>query len=183
MRVPLPTATVGCSAGQVSLEIMPRANKNGSSATHQSQARFLSASQEAYLRLLTVTSHLSHQVDQLLRSFDITQPQFNVLRILAGAGPTGLGRNEIAARMVTTTPDMTRLLNRMMDKGWVIRARGTEDRREVPTTLAISGRQLLKNVGTPLASLHTEQFGAVSSQQMDHLLRLLKTIEEAETQR
>jgi DNA-binding MarR family transcriptional regulator len=160
---------------------MQRAKKPGPSAAHQSRGKFLSASQESYLRLLTVTSHLSHQVDQLLRSFDITQPQFNVLRILAGASPAGLGRNEIAARMVTTTPDMTRLLNRMMDKGWVIRARGTEDRREVPTTLTVSGRQLLKNIDAPLASLHTEQFGAVSSPQMEHLLKLLKTIMEAES--
>ena len=133
--------------------------------------------------MLTVTSHLSHQVDQLLHSFDITQPQFNVLRILAGSGPAGLGRNEISARMVTTTPDMTRLLNRMMNKGWVIRARGTEDRREVPTTLTLSGKQLLKKIDTPLASLHTEQFEAVSSHQMDHLLKLLRTIEEAESHR
>ena len=129
---------------------------------------------------MTVTNHLSHQVDQLLRSFDVTQPQFNVLRILAGAGPEGLGRNEITARMVTTTPDMTRLLNRMMDKGWVVRERGTEDRREVPTRLTAAGKRQLKKIDAPLARLHAEQFESVSSNEMGHLLQLLKVIMEAE---
>jgi len=159
---------------------MIRENDRGLANSRQNQARFLSAPQEAYLRLLTVTNHLSHQVDQLLRSFDVTQPQFNVLRILAGAGPEGLGRNEITARMVTTTPDMTRLLNRMMDKGWVVRERGTEDRREVPTRLTAAGGHLLKKIDAPLARLHSEQFEAVSSNEMGHLLQLLKVIMEAE---
>ena len=77
---------------------MARAINNELPEAHQSEERFLSAPQETYLRLLTVTSQLSHQVDQLLRTFDVTQPQFNVLRILAGASLEGLGRNEITAR-------------------------------------------------------------------------------------
>jgi DNA-binding MarR family transcriptional regulator len=159
---------------------MTRANNKRPSEPYQRQTRFLSGPQEAYLRLLTVTNHLSHQVDQLLRSFDVTQPQFNVLRILAGAGPEWLGRNEITARMVTTTPDMTRLLNRMMDKGWVVRERGAEDRREVPTRLTTAGRHLLKKIDAPLARLHSEQFRAVNPNEMGHLLQLLKMIMEAE---
>ena len=156
---------------------MSRTNKGTPTPPH---ASFRGASHEAYLRLLTLTSRLSHQVDQLLRSFDVTQPQFNVLRILAGAGPAGLGRNEITARMVTTTPDMTRLLNRMMDKGWIVRERGTEDRREVPTTLTAAGRQLLKKIDAPLARLHAEQFEAMSASETGNLLSLLKKILDAE---
>ncbi len=127
-----------------------------------------------------MASHLSHEVDQLLRSFDISQPQFNVLRILAGVGSEGLGRNDIAARMITTTPDMTRLLNRMMEKGWILRARGTEDRREVPTTLTSLGKQLLKKIDDPLDCLHTRQFETVSPKELRRLLKLLKTITTTE---
>jgi DNA-binding MarR family transcriptional regulator len=127
-----------------------------------------------------MTSRLSHEVDQMLRSFDISQSQFNVLRILAGAGPEGLGRNEIAARMITTTPDMTRLLNRMMEKGWVVRERGTEDRREVPTTLTAAGKLLLSKVDAPLAEFHAKQFDLISSLEIRQLLKLLRRIAAAE---
>ncbi len=57
---------------------------------------------------------------------------------------------------------MTRLLNRMMDKGWVVRERGTEDRREVLTTLTTAGKLLLKKIDAPLASLHAQQCEAIS---------------------
>jgi DNA-binding MarR family transcriptional regulator len=180
LRAESPSAAVKILARQGIVRSMSRANKTGPSDLGNSKTGFRSAPQEAYLRLLIVTSDLSHQVNQLLRSFDVTQPQFNVLRILAGAGPEGLGRNEITARMVTITPDMTRLLNRMTDKGWVVRERGTEDRREVPTTLTPAGKRLLRRIDDPLARLHAEQFDALGTNETGHLLRLLKMIMKAE---
>lgn len=134
---------------------------------------FRSVPQELYLRTLTISSRLSRNVDELLRTFDISQPQYNVLRILAGAGPKGLGRDEIASRMITTTPDMTRLLNRMVDKGWIRRERSAEDRREVPTTLTTAGQQLLKQIDGPISLLHERQFDAMNEEESRRLLKLL----------
>ena len=85
---------------------------------------FVSLEQEAYLSILRTASVLSYAVDQFFRPFDITPSQYNVLRILRGSGTDGLCRNEISERMVTATPDMSRLLDRMEKAGWVTARKG-----------------------------------------------------------
>lgn len=137
---------------------------------------FRSIHQQAYLSLLRTTTELSRQIDELLRTFDISQPQYNVLRILGGAGPKGLGRNEIASRMITTTPDMTRLLNRMVAKGWIVRERDTVDRREIPNRLTTQGQTLLQQIDAPLEQLHTQQFHGLSKEVLQPLLDTLQQI-------
>src|ERR1700726_3987734 len=78
-----------------------------------------------------------------------TPSQHNVLRILRGAGMDGLRRNEISERMVTATPDMSRLLDRMEKAGWVTRERAENDRRQVSTYITKSGMDLLAKLETP----------------------------------
>jgi DNA-binding MarR family transcriptional regulator len=124
--------------------------KKASLATALKQTRpFVSLEQEVYLSLLRTTSELSHAVDQFFRSFGITSSQYNVLRILRGAGADGLCRNEISERMVTATPDMSRLLDRMEKAGWVTRERAEDDRRQVSTYITKSGMDLLAKLETP----------------------------------
>ena len=124
--------------------------KKASLATALKQTRpFVSLEQEVYLSLLRTTSELSHAVDQFFRPFGITSSQYNVLRILRGAGADGLCRNEISERMVTATPDMSRLLDRMEKAGWVTRERAEDDRRQVSTYITKSGMDLLAKLETP----------------------------------
>jgi len=124
--------------------------KNASLAAALKQTRpFVSLEQEVYLSLLRTTSELSHAVDQFFRPFGITSSQYNVLRILRGAGADGLCRNEISERMVTATPDMSRLLDRMEKAGWVTRERAEDDRRQVSTYITKSGMELLAKLETP----------------------------------
>src|SRR5258708_4459306 len=128
---------------------MARTQKS-SLATALKQTRpFVSLEQEVYLSLLRTTSELSHAVDQFFRPFGITSSQYNVLRILRGAGADGLCRNEISERMVTATPDMSRLLDRMEKAGWVTRERAEDDRRQVSTYITKSGMELLAKLETP----------------------------------
>ena len=124
--------------------------KKVSLATALKQTRpFVSLEQELYLSLLRTTSELSHAVDQFFRPFGITSSQYNVLRILRGAGADGLCRNAISERMVTATPDMSRLLDRMEKAGWVTRERAEDDRRQVSTYITKSGMELLAKLETP----------------------------------
>jgi DNA-binding MarR family transcriptional regulator len=124
--------------------------KKASLATALKQTRpFVSLEQEVYLSLLRTTSELSHAVDQFFRPFGITSSQYNVLRILRGAGADGLCRNEISERMVTATPDVSRLLDRMQKAGWVTRERAEDDRRQVSTYITKSGMELLAKLETP----------------------------------
>ena len=141
--------------------------KKSSLATALKQNRpFESLEQEVYLSMLRTASELSYAVDQFFRPFDITPSQYNVLRILRGAGTDGLCRNEISERMVTATPDMSRLLDRMENAGWVTRERGAEDRRQVSTHITKSGMALLKKLEGPTHDFVARLFaGAAVSDQ------------------
>ena len=101
------------------VKIMARAKKSSLATALKQNRPFVSLEQEVYLSILRTASELSYTVDKFFGQFDITQSQYNVLRILRGAGSAGLCRNEISERMVTATPDMTRLLDRMEKAGWV----------------------------------------------------------------
>src|ERR1700744_5587430 len=130
--------------------------KKSSLATALKQTRpFVSLEQEAYLSILRTASELSYAVDQFFRPFDITPSQYNVLRILRGAGADGLCRNEISERMVTATPDMTRLLDRMEAAGWGTRERAEDDRRQVSTYITQSGLALLESLEAPVRGFVT----------------------------
>ena len=86
-------------------------------------------------------------MEDLLKPYGISATQYNVLRILRGAGQGGLCRNELRDRMLTRMPDMTRLLDRMEEAGLVTRSREQEDRRMVLTQIAARGRRALERAG------------------------------------
>jgi DNA-binding MarR family transcriptional regulator len=129
--------------------MMARTQKSSLATTLKQKRPFVSLEQEVYLSILRTASELSYAVDQFFRPFNITSSQYNVLRILRGAGTGGLCRNEISERMVTATPDMTRLLDRMEKAGWVTRERAEEDRRQVSTHITKPGMELLARLETP----------------------------------
>ena len=147
--------------------------KKASLATALKQTRpFVSLEQEVYLSLLRTTSELSHAVDQFFRSFGITSSQYNVLRILRGAGADGLCRNEISERMVTATPDMSRLLDRMEKAGWVTRERAEDDRRQVSTYITKSGMDLLAKLETPTNDFMMRLFAGAAVSDLKTVLKV-----------
>jgi DNA-binding MarR family transcriptional regulator len=123
---------------------------------------FVSLEQEAYLSVLRTASELSRAADQFFRPFGITASQYNALRILRGAGADGLCRNEISERMVTATPDMSRLLDRMEKAGWVTRLRAENDRRQVSTYITKKGLVLLESLERPVNDFVTSRFKGTS---------------------
>ena len=101
---------------------------------------------EAFLNLLRTADWLLQPVEEILRSFGLTHPQYNVLRILAGAGAAGLPCGEISKRLITRDPDITRLLDRMQKLGHVERGRGIEDRRVVRAHITRLGPDKLEQL-------------------------------------
>lgn len=104
---------------------------------------FRSLGHEAHLSILRTAAELEHAFESVLKPHGITATQYNVLRILRGAGPAGLCRNEIGARMVRRVPDVTRLLDRMEDVKLIARERGGDDRRFVTTRITAAGLKVL----------------------------------------
>ena len=139
---------------------------------------FSSLQQEAYLSIVRTTSALTDRVEDLLKPYGISATQYNVLRILRGAGDGGLCRNELRDRMLTRMPDMTRLLDRMEEAGLVTRSRERDDRRMVLTQITAKGRELLSALDRPMTDLHRDQLARLTEEQLQALIGLLTAIRE-----
>lgn len=147
------------------------------SSTLQTELRqkkpFASLEEEAFLNVVRTAATLGDRVDELLKSRGISGTQYNALRILRGAEPTGLCRNELRDRMVTRMPDVTRLLDRMEQVGLVTRSRESGDRRMVLTQLSAAGRRLVDELDGPVKQLHGETLGHLSGRELRALSDLL----------
>jgi DNA-binding MarR family transcriptional regulator len=139
---------------------------------------FASLEQEAQLNIVRTGAVLLDEAEQLLRPYGITATQFNVLRILRGAEPAGLCRNELRDRMLTRMPDMTRLLDRMEDAGLVARSRENEDRRMVRSRITAAGLELLKALDDVVLAEHKRRFQHLTADQLRTLINLLTTIRQ-----
>src|ERR1700678_984928 len=151
---------------------MARTQKSSLAATLRQKRPFASLEQEVHLSILRTASELSYTVDQFFRPFGITSSQYNVLRILRGAGTDGLCRNEISERMVTATPDMSRLLDRMEKAGWVTRERAEEDRRQVSTHITKSGMELLAKLEKPTGNFVMSLFTGATTRDLKTVLKV-----------
>ena len=139
---------------------------------------FQSTEHEAFLSVLRTAAVLSDELEQILKPEGITLAQYNVLRILRGAEPHGLCRNEVRDRMLTRMPDMTRLLDRMENAGLVARARSQTDRRLVSTMITDRALQVLGRVEDAVADEHRRRFGHLSKSEMRALIGVLERVRE-----
>ncbi|MBI2687485.1 MAG: MarR family transcriptional regulator [Acidobacteria bacterium] len=132
--------------------------------------------EEAFLNLQRTAGWLMGGVEETLRSFGLTHPQYNVLRILAGAGPGGLPCGEVAARMITRDPDITRLLDRMEKRGHVRRGRTPEDRRIVRACLTPEGAATLRSLEKPVRDAIRSPLAPLGAVKLAQLTALLEEI-------
>jgi DNA-binding MarR family transcriptional regulator len=137
---------------------------------------FTSLEQEAQLNVVRTASLLVDSFEQMLRPYGITATQYNVLRILRGAEPDGLCRNELRDRMLTRMPDVTRLLDRMEDVKLVARARDSEDRRLVSTRITPKGLRLLDELDEAVTQEHMRRFHHLNKTQLKSLIELLNAV-------
>ena len=136
---------------------------------------FESLHQEVFLEVLRTGNALIQDLVDLLRPYDLTQPQYNVLRILRGAGPAGLPTGEVGERMVVSRePDVTRLLVRMEGHGLVERERRSDNRRYVTARITGKGLRLLKTLDEPIRRMHARQLEHMTRRELDLLAGLLE---------
>ncbi|MGD0840460.1 MAG: MarR family transcriptional regulator [Candidatus Acidiferrales bacterium] len=139
-------------------------------------AHAASLEQQVFLDLLRLNGALVRDAEEILKPFDLSNSQFNVLRILRGAGAAGLACGEVGGRMITHDPDITRLLDRLETRGLIARERQQEDRRVVKTRITAEGLQVLSELDAPLCALHKRQFAAIPADQLGELAKLLANL-------
>jgi DNA-binding MarR family transcriptional regulator len=139
----------------------------------KSGRRIGSPEEAAFLDLLRTTDMLSRGLVGVLKSEDVSPTQYNVLRILRGA-PGGLPCGEIASRMITRDPDVTRLLDRLEKRGLISRRRETKDRRTVMARITAEGLKLLARLDEPVQAAHRKQLGHLGRERLRALTELLR---------
>ena len=143
---------------------------------------FRTPEEQLFVNLLRTARQLLDDFDRLLRGYELTQPQYNILRILRGAGAPGLPSGEIGERMVGRDPDVTRLLDRMEERGLVVRTRSTADRRVVTAQLTPEGLRMVDALDAPLLAMHSRQLGHLSAEEKESLNRLLERTRDEDRQ-
>ena len=144
---------------------------------------------EAYINVLRTADWLLRDTEKLLAGHGLTPPQYNVLRILRGAGRganraagaekgAGLPCREIGARMITRDPDITRLLDRLERRGLLSRARDQQDRRVITVRISAEGQRILRTLDRPVRELHQRQLRSLGRAGARRLVTLLEKLRE-----
>jgi DNA-binding MarR family transcriptional regulator len=139
---------------------------------------FESLEQEALLNVLRTADALMHRLTAVLKPFNLSHNQYNVLRILRGAGADGLACQDVAERMITRDPDITRLLDRLEARGLVTRARDHKDRRVVVARITPEGERLLEALDQPIAEVDRQRLQHLGEQRLRTLIQLLESARE-----
>lgn len=139
---------------------------------------FRSVEEEVFLNILRTGDALRQGELALFKSAGLSPSQYNVLRILRGAGPAGLACQEISERMITRDPDVTRLLDRLERRELVSRSREQNDRRVVTTRITERGLKLLESLDEPLTQVHQRQLEHLGHEKLRQLVELLEAARE-----
>jgi DNA-binding MarR family transcriptional regulator len=137
---------------------------------------FRSVQEEVVLSVVRTAEHVAVRTNEVLREAGVSPSQYNVLRILRGAGEEGLPCGEISERMVRRDPDLTRLLDRLEKGGLVVRERDTKDRRIVRASITKQGLALLDSLDAPVEESIRGALSHVPAKRLRALLELLEEL-------
>ena len=144
-----------------------------SSGTENKRRRAACPEEVAFLELVRTTDMLSRGLIRILKTGGLSSTQYNVLRILRGS-PEGLPCGEIASRMITRDPDVTRLLDRLEKRNLITRFRVTNDRRTVMGRITPQGLGLLGLLDEPVRATHRKQLGHLGRRRLQTLTELMR---------
>lgn len=145
---------------------------------------FASREEEVFLNLWRTFARLSEGVERLLRQRGLCASHYNILRILAGekaAGDEALPALEVRRRLITPVPDITRLVDKLVEMGLISRRRDASDRRVVLLSLTDRGQRLVEELADPVTRLHRDQLGHMTQKDLMHLSALLEQARAQQT--
>ncbi|MCH2082995.1 MAG: MarR family transcriptional regulator [Saprospiraceae bacterium] len=142
------------------------------------QERQLKTHAKAYFKLLETANWIDQQVKSCLHQFDITHPQYNVLRILRGSIPMPLSSTDIKDRMIVISPDMTRLLDRLIKKELIDKRICPDNRRKVEVIISEKGIELLEDIQPIIMEkvqyFYHDQISELEAQQLYDILQKIR---------
>jgi DNA-binding MarR family transcriptional regulator len=136
--------------------------------------RFDSLQQEAFLSLWRTYDRLRACEDELFAARDLTPQQYNALRLLRSQHPEKIRTLDLAARLVSRAPDITRLLDKLEQRGLIDRDRPADNRRVVRIGITPAGNALLESLQKPIRECHMRQLGHLSTTELKDLIALLR---------
>ncbi len=142
---------------------------------HQTKP-FARKSSEALLSILRTATVLEHEQNEALRPHGITNTQYNVLRMLQGAGKSGLCGRDISDRLISKVPDVSRLLDRMEELDLLSRERDAGDRRHVTARISPKGRRLLIQATPDLEAVEHKRFEGIGHRTVAALVSALEKV-------
>lgn len=142
----------------------------------KSGRRFDSPQQEAFLNLWRTYDRLRLLEDELFAGHGLTAQQYNALRLLRASHPNKVPTLSLAARLVSRAPDITRLVDKLVERGLVDRERPAGDRRAVHVGITESGVALLDAIATEVRECHERQLGHLSEEELATLVELLQKV-------
>jgi DNA-binding MarR family transcriptional regulator len=135
---------------------------------------FANLEQEASLNLFRTADVLLQRITAVLKPFKLSHSQYNVLRILRGAGANGLACREVGERMITHDPDITRLLDRLEIRGLVTRSREEKDQRVIHVRITPEGLRILDELNGPIEEADRRQLAHFGEEQLRTFIKLLE---------
>lgn len=138
--------------------------------------RFDSRQQEVFLNLWRTYDRLRMLEDELFQRFALTAQQYNTLRILRGARPEKVPTLTLGSRLISRAPDITRLLDRLVERGLIERVRPADNRRMVMVGITDAGLALLDQLEEEVGRCHARQLGHLTSEEMSRLIELLQKV-------
>jgi DNA-binding MarR family transcriptional regulator len=140
---------------------------------------FASLEEEMLLNLQRTSGRIQHLFQQMIKPMGLTPTQYNVLRILRGAGENGLRCSEVGERLVNDDPDITRLLDRLQKQKLIRRKRDAKDRRVIYTFITAEGLRLLKEMDPLVIGQAKQLLQHMSPEKLTTLIALLEEAREA----
>jgi DNA-binding MarR family transcriptional regulator len=136
--------------------------------------QFDSPEQEVFLSLWRTYDRLRALEEELFGRHDLTPQQYNALRLLAAEHPRSIRTLDLAGRLVSRAPDITRLLDKLEQRGLIERDRPADNRRIVRVGITEAARALLRTLREPLRRCHQQQLGHLSPKELSNLAALLR---------
>jgi DNA-binding MarR family transcriptional regulator len=135
---------------------------------------FDSLEQEVFLNLWRTYDRLRALEEELFSRYELTPQQYNALRLLSGEHPRKVRTLDLAGRLVSRAPDITRLLDKLEQRGLIERDRPADNRRVVHVGITPAGRALLRELREPLRACHARQLGHLAPKELAALVELLR---------